>query len=142
MSDIVWNKKASIERCILQIRTYYALPGDVPFERDYLRQDAIAVNLQRACEQCIDLANHLIKIRKLGLPTESRASFQLLADNGILPRDLSKRLRSMVGFRNILVHQYQEMDIELMVRVIEEHLDDLFEFTRIAVAVVSTEKSP
>ena len=35
MDDIVLNKKESIERCIKQIRVYYALPGDIPFERDY-----------------------------------------------------------------------------------------------------------
>jgi uncharacterized protein YutE (UPF0331/DUF86 family) len=35
----------------------------------------------------------------------------------------------MVGFRNIMVHQYQEMDIKIMVDVIEHHLDDLVVFT-------------
>lgn len=86
MSDIVWNKKASIERCIRQIRTYYALPADVPFAENYLKQDAIAINMQRACEQAIDLANYTIKSRKLGLPRESRESFRLLADGNITPR--------------------------------------------------------
>ncbi len=50
MSDIVWNKKESIERCIRQIRLYYQLPTELPFEKDYFRQDAIAINVQRACE--------------------------------------------------------------------------------------------
>ena len=57
MNDIILNKKESIERCIKQIRIYYGLPSEIPFEEDYLRQDAVALNLQRACEQCIDLAN-------------------------------------------------------------------------------------
>jgi uncharacterized protein YutE (UPF0331/DUF86 family) len=129
MSDVVLNKKESIERCIKQIRVYYALPSDIPFEEDYLRQDAIAANLQRACEQCIDLANHVIKTRKLGLPKESRESFRLLAQNGILPRDLADNLENMVGFRNTLAHQYQNLDIQLMIDVIENHLDDLADFT-------------
>ncbi|WP_298438328.1 DUF86 domain-containing protein [Geobacter sp.] len=131
MNDIVLNKKESIERCIRQIRTYYALPGDVPFAEDYLRQDAIALNLQRACEQCIDLANHTIRVRKLGLPKESRESFRLLAEGGIIHRDLASRLEGMVGFRNVLVHQYQKMDINLMIDVIENRLDDLVEFTNL-----------
>ena len=74
MNDIVLNKKESIERCIKQIRVYYASPSDIPFEENYLKQDAIAVNMQRACEQCIALANHTIKMRTLGLPKESRES--------------------------------------------------------------------
>lgn len=129
MNDIVLNKKESIERCISQIRTYYALPSDYVFEEDYLKQDAIAINLQRACEQCIDLANHTIKTRKLGLPKDSRDSFYLLARAGIITNELAQRLVGMVGFRNILVHEYQRMDIELMIKVIEHHLDDLVGFS-------------
>jgi uncharacterized protein YutE (UPF0331/DUF86 family) len=129
MNDIVLNKKESIERCVSQVRAYYALPSDVEFEEDYMKQDAIAINLQRACEQCIDLANHTIKAFKLGLPKESRESFHLLAAGRIIPLELARRLEGMVGFRNILVHEYQRMDIELMIKVIEHHLDDLVEFT-------------
>jgi len=133
MDDIVLNKKERIERCIKQIRVYYALPGDVPFEVDYFKQDAIAVNLQRACEQCIDLANHTIKVRKLGLPKESKESFRLLAQNGIIPRDLAANLEHMVGFRNILVHEYQNLDIRRLLDVIENHLDDLVDYTNFIV---------
>ena len=129
MNDIVLNKKESIERCIGQIRAYYALPSAVEFEEDYMKQDAISINLQRACEQSIDLANHTIKAFKLGLPKESRESFRLLAIGKIIPLELAHRLEGMVGFRNILVHEYQRMDIELMIKVIEHHLDDLVEFT-------------
>ena len=128
MNDIVLNKKESIERCIKQIHTFYRLPSDKPFTEDYLKQDAIALNLQRACEQCIDLANHTIKVRKLGLPKESKESFRLLAANHIIPRDLAARLEGMVGFRNVLVHEYQQLDINLMIDVIENRLGDLLLF--------------
>ena len=64
MNDVIMNKKESIECCIKQIRTYYGLPSEVPFAENYLRQDAVALNLQRACEQCIDLANYVIKVSK------------------------------------------------------------------------------
>jgi uncharacterized protein YutE (UPF0331/DUF86 family) len=129
MNDIVLNKKESIERCISQVRAYYNLPSAIVFEEDFMKQDAISINLQRACEQCIDLANHTIKTLKLGLPKESRESFRLLAISRIIPHELAHRLEGMVGFRNILVHEYQRMDIELMINVIEHHLDDLVEFT-------------
>jgi uncharacterized protein YutE (UPF0331/DUF86 family) len=129
MNDIILNKKESIERCIKQIRIYYRLPSEIPFEEDYLRQDAVALNLQRACEQCIDLANYLIKLRKLGLPKDSKESFRLLASNRTISADLAKKLEGMVGFRNVLVHEYQRMDIDLMIDVIENRLDDLLLFT-------------
>ena len=72
MNEIVLNKKVSIERCIRQIKLYYAMDSRIPFESDYQKQDAIAMNLQRACELCIDIANHLIKTKKLGLPQGRR----------------------------------------------------------------------
>ena len=127
--DIVLNKKESIERCIKQIRQYYALPSDVPFQENFLKQDAIAINLQRMCELCIDLANHTIKSKKLGLPKESRESFRLLAENNMISNELSKRLEAMVGFRNILVHGYQKLNIDIMVDVIENRLNDALDFT-------------
>ncbi len=129
MNDIVLNKKESIERCIKQIRAYYALQSEVAFEEDHMKQDAIAVNLQRACEQAIDLANHTIRVRKLGLPKESKESFRLLAQNSIIPDGLADKLEKMIGFRNTLVHEYRKLDINLMIDVIENHLDDLLDFT-------------
>ena len=131
IDDVILNKKESIERCVRQIRHYYALPSDTPFEDDFLRQDAIAANLLRACEQSIDLANHVIRVRQLGLPKSSRESFSILAERGVISQNLADRLMSMVGFRNILVHQYQKLDTSIMVQVIENRLDDLIDFTTV-----------
>ena len=128
MNDVALNKKESIERHIAQVRFYYGLTSDMPFREDYMRRDAIALNIQRACEQCIDLANHAIRVLRLGLPKESRESFRLLAAGGIIAPELAARMERMVGFRNILVHEYQELDVELLIDVIENRLDDLLEF--------------
>ena len=64
-------------------------------------------------------------MRKVGFPKESKDSFRLLAASHIIPRELAVRLEGMVGFRNVLVHEYQRMDIKLMIDVIENRLDDL-----------------
>ena len=129
MMDVVLNKKESIERCIRQIRLYYAMPSELPFEKDHLKQDAIAINLQRAAEQAIDLANHVIRKSRLGLPKESRESFDILARENIIPREMADKMKGMVGFRNIMVHEYQALDIRIMTDVIERRLDDLITFT-------------
>jgi uncharacterized protein YutE (UPF0331/DUF86 family) len=129
MMDVILNKKESIERCVQQIRLYYAMPSELLFEKDHLKQDAIAANLQRAAEQAIDLANHVIRKGKLGLPKESKESFEILARAKVIPQELADKLKGMVGFRNVMVHQYQELDIKIMVAVIEYRLDDLIAFT-------------
>ena len=84
MNEIILNKKVSLERCIQQIQTYYEMDRGIPFASDYLRQDAIGLNVQRACELTLDMANHLIKSSKLGLPQSSRDSFTLLHQNDII----------------------------------------------------------
>lgn len=129
MDDVILNKKESIERCIKQARAFHAQLTDLPFEQDLFKQDAVSLNVQRAVEQAIALANHVVKKRKLGLPKESRESFRLLESAGIVPAELSQRLQSMIGFRNVLVHEYQQVDAGILVEVINLRLDDLIEFT-------------
>ena len=63
------------------------------------------------------------------MPKESKESFEILARAKVIPQELADKLKGMVGFRNIMVHQYQEMDIKIMVDVIEHRLDDLVVFT-------------
>ena len=132
MNEIVLNKKVSIERCIRQIRSYYAADSGIPFESDYQKQDAIAMNLQRACELCIDIANHLIKSKKLGLPQDSRESFALLQIAGLIDEPVAANLQAMVGFRNILVHDYADLDLSIIVDIIEHHLQELLDFADLA----------
>jgi uncharacterized protein YutE (UPF0331/DUF86 family) len=131
MNDVLMGKKACLERCVKQARLYFGSRADLPFEQDYMRQDAIAANLQRACEQAIDMANHVVRLRKLGLPQQSRDSFVLLAQGGIISPELSRKLQGMVGFRNTLVHQYRQLDLGLVEEVITRHLDDLLLFSDI-----------
>ena len=78
MNDVVINKIQSIQRCIKRAKEEYRNAGK-DFENDFTRQDAAVLNLTRACEQSIDLANHVIKQKKLGIPTDSADSFELLA---------------------------------------------------------------
>jgi len=134
MNQVILNKKVSIERCIAQARKYNAMKGEIPFKEDYLRQDAVALNVQRVCELCIDIANHLIKTRKLGLPQDSKDSFSLLQRAELIDEAMTATLRAMVGFRNILVHQYQRLDLDIMVEIVEHRLDDLLAFANIALA--------
>lgn len=132
MNEVILNKKISIERCIEQIGRYYALESGIPFKDDFLKQDAIAMNLQRACELAIDIANHLIKMKKLGLPQDSKDSFELLQRAGLIDSVMMEGLQAMVGFRNILVHEYKRLDIGVMVDVIERHMRDLLGFANTA----------
>jgi len=127
--ELILAKMARLERCVKQIYEYYYQPFSVPFNQNYLVQDAIAINMQRACELCIDIANIIIKDKKIGLPSSIRDSFRLLKDARMIDSNTCKNLCNMVGFRNILVHTYEKLNVALMEELIEEKkLDDLISF--------------
>lgn len=128
MIDILLQKKTSIERCVAQIRKYVSQRADLPFEKDYLKQDAISMNLQRACECALDMANHTVRLRKLGLPRSSRESFDLLAQAGLIDDETTKLMKGMVGFRNVLVHDYQRVNLAILQGIMNDRLDDLIGF--------------
>ena len=129
MNDVVINKIATIERCLQRINVVYAEVGD-NLSTDYTRQDSIVLNLQRACEASIDLANYVNKQKKLGIPQSSRDAFELLFKATLLDEDVCINLKKMVGLRNIAVHDYQELNIEIVTFIIENHLIDFQYFIK------------
>lgn len=132
MDNVILNKTESIERCVRQIRAYFG-EDPISFREDQIRQDAIILNMERAREQSISLANHIVRIRKLGFPKTSKELFQLLAEANLIGPELSSRLQSMVGFRNIAVHNYQKINLEIVEQIIDEHLEDFTDFSKIAI---------
>jgi uncharacterized protein YutE (UPF0331/DUF86 family) len=127
IDDVVINKVQSIQRCVARAREEYQRAGDA-FRTDYTAQDAAVLNVTRACEQAIDLANHVVKVYKLGIPISSGESFKLLARQNVIAAGLAQRMQRMVGFRNIAVHLYQELDLDVVEKVITSGLDDVLSY--------------
>ena len=125
--DVILNKAAIIQRCISRIHEEY---GDDPVNlRNMTKQDSIILNLQRACEACIDLAMHVIAEKRLGLPQTSKDAFDFLLRENIISAELCESLKAMVGFRNIAVHDYQTLQVEIVQAIIEKHLGDFRSFS-------------
>ena len=124
--DIFLGKQAVIERCLQRIGEEFE--GKPENLKNFTRQDSIVLNLQRACEAVIDLAMHVVSIRKLGIPKQTRDAFQMLADAGLIPSETADRMKKMVGFRNIAVHDYQSMDVSILTHIVEQRLTDFKEF--------------
>lgn len=127
--DVLINKAATIERCVRRAREEYAAAGD-GFAQDFTRQDAAILNIQRACEAALDMGQHLVRRERLGVPQGARDVFDLLARGGWLDAALADKLKRMVGFRNVAVHEYQSLQMPITVNIIEKHLDEFLEFSR------------
>lgn len=126
--DVLLNKAATIERCVARAREEYAAAGE-HFATDFTRQDAAILNVQRACEAALDIGHHLVRRERLGLPQSARDVFDILSAAGWVEPALADAMKRMVGFRNIAVHDYQELLLPITVSVITEHLDDFLRFT-------------
>ncbi|MFO0875312.1 MAG: DUF86 domain-containing protein [Phycisphaerales bacterium] len=124
--DVVAGKVASIERCLARVREETA-EGTKVLD-DQTVQDAVVLNIQRACEQAIDLATHVVSVRRLGIATDGRHAFDLLAQASAIPPALAERMKRMVGFRNVAVHEYQRLDRAILESIIHERLGDFIEF--------------
>jgi uncharacterized protein YutE (UPF0331/DUF86 family) len=129
--NVVLNKTAAIERCIRRVLEEYR-GFEEEFATNYTKQDSIILNLERLCQAAIDLAAHLVRVKKLGIPQDNRELFQLLEQNGLISEKLSRNLQSMVGFRNLAIHDYQELNLEIIQSIINNHLADFQAFSKIA----------
>lgn len=124
--DVVFAKVSSIQKCLKRIRDVSHLDPETLEDLDV--QEIVILNLQRAIQGTIDLAAHIIADEGLGIPQETRENFNLLQKEGIISKELTGRLRKMVGFRNIAVHEYQSIDVDILKSILKNNLSDIEEF--------------
>lgn len=129
IDTIILAKIAIIERCLIRIKEEY-VGHETTLKTNYTQQDSIILNLQRACEAAIDLGNYIVKKMHLGLPQESREVFSLLANAKMINPEVSTKMQKMVGFRNIAIHEYQKLEINILQLIITNHLQDFKEFAQ------------
>ena len=123
--DVILSKGAIIERCIRRIHEEYRAD---PLFASFTHMDAMILNIERACQEAIDSAMHVIASQKLGVPKNSADAFTLLQLAGILPKDIAHRLKAMTGFRDIAVHQDQEIDTDILQHIAKDGWKDLVDF--------------
>ena len=124
--DIVFAKIGIIQRCLRRIKQTTAFD---PASLDNLdKQDIFALNLQRAVQAALDLAAHVVASEGLGVPQELKELFTFLEQSGIIPAGLADQMKKMVGFRNIAVHEYQELDVSVLKSILTKNLKNLEDF--------------
>ncbi|WP_211266328.1 type VII toxin-antitoxin system HepT family RNase toxin [Andreesenia angusta] len=124
---MIFNKVGTIERCLERARDVY--DGNPDNLKDNTKQDSIIMNIQRALVAVQDISMHIVVTQKLGIPQNSRDAIEALEEVGIIDGDMLKKLKAMIGFRNIAVHSYQKLNMEILRGVIENNLCDFEEFT-------------
>ncbi|HEX2960039.1 MAG TPA: DUF86 domain-containing protein [Chitinispirillaceae bacterium] len=124
MADpLIIKKIDSLSRCIARIEE--KRPETIEdLERNVDIQDIIAINLERAVQQCVDSAMIVLSNAGARVPETMSDAFDQLYTQGVISKEICSRMQNAVGFRNLIVHAYRKIDWKIVWNIITEHLDD------------------
>lgn len=123
--DVLLNKAAIIERALRRMKEEYAAD---PKLKNYTHIDALILNIERACQAAIDLAMHLVAKHRLGIPQNSAEAFMLLFRAGIINEQTARDMVAMTGFRNVAIHEYQSLSMNVVHMIAGEKWKSLVVF--------------
>ncbi|HEY3490299.1 MAG TPA: DUF86 domain-containing protein [Candidatus Deferrimicrobiaceae bacterium] len=124
---LILRKVAELDRYIVEMGEYSTIEVGA-YRADWKVQRIVERTLQMMIETCADIANHVISDECMRVPTGYADTFRVLSENGVISPDLSSVMEKMAKFRNIVVHQYESVDAEIVVLVLRKHLGDFGEF--------------
>lgn len=134
-SHVVLTRIDKIRECVKKLETF-GLLGEESFLKDASACDSAERNVQIAIQAVIDIGNHIVADMDFGTPKDYKDIFHLLAHAGVISKPLSEKLISMTGLRNVLVHDYLEVDLRLIYRIISTELGDFEEFISAALKLI------
>ncbi|MSQ72550.1 MAG: DUF86 domain-containing protein [Betaproteobacteria bacterium] len=104
-------------------------------------QDILARNLEVAIQTCADIAFHLCAAHRT-MPASAGDAFAELGRLGLIDRVLAERLRLAAGFRNVLVHEYIQVDWKIVLQAARTGTRDLAVFGKAVVKILEEQPDP
>lgn len=127
---IVDQKLESLRRCVARIAARCP-DSAAALAADLDARDIVALNLTRAIQLCVDIAAHRLAARPdTAAPQTMGETFTVAAQGGMLDAALATRLRRAVGFRDIMIHNYEAADWDIVFYLCTQRLDDFRLFAR------------
>ncbi len=123
--ELVAKKLAVITTAVHELRTLARLEA---LDTDVRERRFVEHTLQIAIQAALDVASYVVSDQRLGEPRTNREFFTLLVGAGWIQPDLADTLARMVGFRNVLVHGYDTVDVRIVREILESRLDDLLDY--------------
>ena len=130
--NILVAKVTTIEKCLNKVIEKRSASLDL-FKADEDRQDIVLFNLMQAIQGCVDLASHIVSDEGYGMAGSMNEFFYLLRGRNLISVDLQEKLISAVGFRNLVVHEYAKLDLNLVYDIATHGIKDLEEFIGVIV---------
>ena len=127
--DVINRKLESLRRCIARIESKRPIRPDV-LRVNYDLQDIIALNLERAVQTCVDIAAHVISQTELPVPSTMGEGFERLAELQVISPQVATSLQKAVAFRKILVHNYTNINWDIVANILTSYLTDFVQFAQ------------
>lgn len=124
---LVLRKLSDLEDYYEQIKEFSGITIE-SYKKDWKTQRIVERTLQMMIESCADIANHIISDRGMRPPTSYTDIFRVLSENNVIDSELFNIMERMAKFRNIIVHQYEKVDAEIIVVIFKKHLKDFERF--------------
>jgi len=127
--SLILAKAGRVDVHLRRIREKRAVTVD-EFLRDLDRQESILFNLQMAIQSCIDIAAHIISDEELGVAGSTNEMFYILQENGYLPLEVTEKMVAAIGFRDLIVHEYGNVDLKKVFGIAHKDIEDLTGYLR------------
>ena len=124
---LILRKISEIEMYRSQIEEFSNITTK-EYRENWKTQRIVERTLQIMIEICVDISNHIISEGEMRVPVSYADTFKILHENGVIDSDLLDTMAKMAKFRNIVVHQYEEVDAEIVVLILKKHLCDFERF--------------
>lgn len=121
--DVVKNKLINLEEYISDLSKYKSLTID-EYNEDKILQRYLERTLHLAVESILDIGSHIISDERMGSPNNNSDIIKILAERKVIKSNKDKYIK-MAQFRNIIVHDYAQIDPEVILGIINNNLEEL-----------------
>jgi len=126
---VIRQKLESLRRCLMRVAEKCP-PNSETLAQDPDLQDIIVLNLTRSVQLCVDIGAHIISGMETPPPDTMGQTFDTLVKVGVIHQQLAMQMKNAVGFRNVAVHNYEEIDWVIVHAIARHHPDDFTEFAK------------
>ena len=135
---LILRKLSELDEYYKQIKEYEETTV-VQYSEDWKIQRIIERTLQMMIETCIDIAGHILADKEYRVPNSYSDTFKVLKEEKILDGRLFDALEKMAKFRNIVVHQYDKVDAEIVVGILKKDLQDFVGYKKAIISFLKSE---
>lgn len=127
--EVIIAKMSNIQKSLERLKEKQGL--DIKgFSTDRDIQDIVLLNLQTAIQGCADIASYIISDNNWGVPGSMAGLFDILCEKKVISEMTKRIMRSMVGFRNLIVHEYSKLDMGKVYALFTGQLSDFNNFLK------------